>query len=324
MILVKMDGRSFYCLYLLFELYGYLFLCVSRAILVTINTAQNLKHNFMKSLFARFVYSWTPYFLPKFRSSLTIGVGIGYYALGWLVIAIVSIVVGGITVWHFSTPEKILPYLDQVPAFSLQFQGNNLIKTNFPQNPYIFNIYDEVHKRFPDANVKNDIDIIYISTKETDVPEQYKNVRWIYVLRDWVVSTVQIQWQNNENIEKVPYKLSDMVVDNALMKTKAAEFYPAIRTKVLIFAIPIVSFLAAIFGFCVYLFFTLFWAFIVWIVSRFLPKKPSFDFVWSFVLHTFFPVTILTFAFGYFGIWFPFFSTILFVILYIVNVHSRV
>lgn len=91
----------------------------------------------MKQLFTLFADAWTPFLLQKHSKNLTTGRGIGYYFFWSFILGIVAVILGVFAFRHFTTSERILPYLDKIPAFEFQFVDNELVNTGFDKDPFV-------------------------------------------------------------------------------------------------------------------------------------------------------------------------------------------
>ena len=112
----------------------------------------------MKSLFSRFGASFTPYFLDRYKRT-TLGQSVAYYFF-WFFVSTILVIIGlGIFTWHISSPAKVTPFLSKIPPFELQFHDNKLIKTNFPNDPFILPFEGTF--------------LVFISPKSVTIPAEY-------------------------------------------------------------------------------------------------------------------------------------------------------
>ena len=117
-------------------------------------------------------------------------------------------------------------------------------------------------------------------------------------------------------------KLGNTLFNNVLLAQRFTEIYPAVRNKFLPMIIPIgfaVGLLCALFFFVL----SFFWSLVVFLISK-ISKLPrlSYEESFVFVLHSFFPVMLLSIASVLSNIYFLFLPTILFVGIFLFNAFA--
>jgi Protein of unknown function (DUF1189) len=258
-------------------------------------------------MFARFFLSFTPNFLQKYQK-ISVGRSIGYYFFWWLMLWVLVLVVGLPLGWHFTQSEKVLPYLNKIPPFELQFANNELVRTNFPEDPYYL----------PGDNFQ-----FMFSPTLTQVPEADMDIAGLYVLRDGVC-TVQEQGMGHR-VQKMSYvdmDVGDVTLNYANLADTVASVYPQVRKTAFVVAAPIISFVLVLFTSLAYFVMCFFWALLVWGISQLTYPKLSYETSLSFVLHVFFCVMLITWVIMVFGFYVPFLMTFLILLAYLLNSFS--
>lgn len=268
----------------------------------------------MLSFFSRLRTSFTPYFLNRYKQ-LTLGQSIGYYFSAWFIISLLGSLIALSAGWYFSAPEKIAPLLTRVPAFELQFVDNILTKTSFKEDPYVIILWENAQ--------------VFVSAQLMDVPPWYQNIAGLYLLRDSIV--INQPQQAAQKITRIQYaemNIGDKTINNAFLNQRLLTKYPPLRKALMYVIIPFILLV----GLCISCFFLLisfFWSLVVFLVSK-IGSWASLTYEQSlvFVLHVFLPVFIIAGVTSWFGLYFLFLPTLLFVCLFLFNTvtlkwHSR-
>lgn len=268
----------------------------------------------MTSFFSRLAASFTPSFLHRYKD-VTVGQSVLYYFLSWCIVIVLGTLGALCMIWHFSSSDRVSPWLWKIPPFELQFQDNVLVKTAFPTDPYIYSL-DDAH--------------VFVSTKLSDIPSEYEDVSGFYILHDgFIVNQLQNASQKMTKVKYSDMEIGTKTINNAFINQKFLTTYPQIRKSIVPFFIP-VFFIA---GSCIALFFFLcsfFWSLVVFLVSK-ISSRPHLTYEQSivFVLHVFFPVLLLLAAFLLSGMYFIFLPSLLFIAMFLFNIlgsptwHSR-
>ncbi len=259
----------------------------------------------MASFFSRFAASFTPSFLHRYKNT-TVGQSVLYYLLSWCIIIVLGTLGTLCAIWHFSSVNRVSPWLSKIPVFELQFQNNVLVKTAFPTDPYIYSL-DDAH--------------VFVSTKISDIPSEYENISGFYILRDgFIVNQLQNASQKMTKVKYADMEIGTKTINNAFMNEKFLTTYPEVRKNIMPFFIPI--FLIAGLALTVFFFImSLFWSLVVFLVSK-ISSLPRLTYEQSlvFVLHVFFPVLLLLAAFALSGMYFIFLPSLLFIAMFLFNV----
>lgn len=258
----------------------------------------------MTSFFSRLGASFTPSFLHRYKD-VTVGQSILYYFLCWCIIIVLGTIGVLCTAWHFSSPDRISPWLWKIRPFELQFQDNVLVKTGFPADPYIYSLED--------MNV-------FVSTKLSGIPSEHENTPGFYILRDsFIVNQLQNASQKMTKVKYSDMEIGTKTINNAFINEKFLTIYPEARGNLMPFLIPI--FLIAGLVLAVFFFLmSLFWSLVVFLISK-ISSLPHLTYEQSivFVLHVFFPVLLLLAAFLLSSIYFIFLPSLLFIAILLFN-----
>lgn len=249
--------------------------------------------------FHRFLKSFSPFFLAKTKNELTFWKSLFYYLSVWFLGAVLLGLTLIITGWIYVTPARVAPLLDRIPSFDAVMENGLLVKTGLPSDPFEFEI-DGLR--------------VFISSTLTEVPVAKRWTPGIFILRDHALI------EQTENIvdksQSVRYaespQLKNFHVNNAIMKAKILQAFPDIKRTLGFIIIFMMVFLTGILSLW-YLIFSFFWALVVMLASKASTRYPlSYEQSLSFVLYTFFPVILLSFALLSSGIYFPFLTALLF------------
>lgn len=252
--------------------------------------------------FTTFFASFSPFFLREKREQLSLWRGMGYYFSVWGIVTLCIILISILAGWVFITPERVTQWSAKIPEFSVTIQDGILTETGLPEDPFI--------------PVDEQDFIIFVSKTLTEIPADKERKGGIYILKDHV-AILQSEWVW-EKEQKINYadmpELKNTHFDRAILSQKIITELSEIKriaSIVVTFVIFFISLMVAVW-YCVWSFF---WGLFVWLISRTQKIPFTYEQAVGFVLSVFFPVLLLSFLLMAVWIWFPFFMTVLFLLM---------